>query len=140
MTPPTGTVPLVVDTKFPPLRWTAALRQPVLIIDGHQIPVGWGRTVLSVVPGIHQVQIRVRGSDARMPPITIDTRLGPQTVYYAASWTPFVSGRAGTQPVSSPGAGVRIAVALAPLLIILLCAAGCIVALFAGVLRGAAGH
>jgi hypothetical protein len=129
-------VPLTIETSYPFLRWSLALRSPRVTIDGQPVPVSWGRAVVPVFPGVHTVQINASGFGSPSQ-VAVDTRYGPQTVYYAASWTVWTGGSIGVRPVSSPGGGARIAMAVVPPLVVLVCLFGCLGLLFFGLCGGA---
>jgi hypothetical protein len=127
---------LTIETSYPPTRWPLALGAPRIIIDGQPVlQAKWGRIVVPVALGVHTVQIS-SSSLGTPKQVTVDTRYGPQAVYYAASWMWF-GGSIGSQPVSSPGGGARIAWTVAPTIVVLLCLFGCLAALFFGLCGGA---
>ncbi len=102
MTNPNGSA-IAVTTKFFPLSFIFLLVKPVIEVNGYPVPqAGWGRTVIPVAPGQHQVHVHTPYFlPARVGPADLVVPLGPgQTAeleYRAPAWV-FAKGSLGPPP------------------------------------------
>ncbi len=119
---------IAVTAKFFPLAFFFFFVKPWISIDGYQVPATvWGRNVLPVAPGRHQVHVhtpyflppRVGPADA-----TVDVASG-QTVEleYRSPLVVFLQGALGTPPQKYPGMLFTIII-YAVLALLILCCCG----------------
>jgi hypothetical protein len=114
-TPPEQQLVLVTVVASKPLR----TRSGTLVMyadfgDGLRYQLGAGANPVRIPPGVHHLQLysllAPRWRVARAA-ITVDTRTGPLTVYYATPYTIPGRGRAGFVPKRRPVRSVLIAAA-----------------------------
>lgn len=122
-----GTSAIAVTTRYSWLTFMLALFKPYLAVNGHQVPAGWGRTVVPVPPGQHHVHVHV--------PYLLPPRIGTaETVVpvhpgqvvevdYRAPAIAFLDGAIGPPPQKHRGMPAAIALVVVPL-VLLLCVCG----------------
>jgi hypothetical protein len=96
-------VPLAFDIRSASEWMPSQMRRhaPAATVDGQRVPVYWGRCAVPVFNGEHEVRIWV-GLSGSPATVHVDTRPGPQTVYYAQSVVPGRPGNIGLSPVQNP--------------------------------------
>jgi hypothetical protein len=120
-----GQTAIAVTTKFMWLSWFFFFIKPKLFVNGHEVAAVWGRNVVPVQPGQHQLHVHV--------PYFLPPKVGPadltvpvhpgQTVeleYRAPLWA-FSAGSLGTPPQQYNGMGLTIGIMVAALVVICLC-------------------
>jgi hypothetical protein len=123
--PGAGTGAIALTTKFFPLSFIFLLVKPLVTIDGQQVPqTGWGRAVIPVAPGHHQVHVHTPYFlPSRVGPADVAVPVGPgQTVeleYRAPAWA-FSPGSLGAPPQKYNGMWV-LWVSLGILAVALIC-------------------
>jgi hypothetical protein len=126
--PPPGGSAIALTTKFFPLQFIFFFIKPKVSIDGHELPpASWGRQVIPVPPGQHQVDVYT--------PYFLPPRVGPAAVvvdvppgqsveleYRAPVWA-FSAGSMGAPPQKYNGMAVYWIV-LAVVLVLIICCCG----------------
>jgi hypothetical protein len=122
-----GQAAIALTTKYFPLAFMLGLFKPKVSIDGYEFTGSWGRSVIPVTPGQHNVQVHI--------PYFLPPRLGPadapvmvhpgQTLEleYRAPLIAFISGSLGTPPQKYNGATAMIIIGVITF-ILMLCACG----------------
>lgn len=122
-----GTSAIAVTAKYWWVSFLLGLFKPILTVDGHPVPAGWGRTVVPVQPGTHHVHMHI--------PYLLPSRIGNaetmvpvyegQTVEveYRAPAIAWLDGAIGPPPQKHRGMPAAIVLVLLPLLL-LLCVCG----------------
>jgi len=100
-----------------------ALMKPTAVINGHTVSLEWGTNVIPAPPGVHDIHVHCQYlwkiGKAR---ITVDNTTAPAPpVYYASPWTNFTNGAIGFQPVTNPGVGGLVVLAIIPLALLFVC-------------------
>jgi hypothetical protein len=134
--PPPGQGAIALTLKYSPLSFLLGLFKPFVAVNGHQVPLGWGRSVVPVPPGQHHVHVHV--------PYLLPSRIGsadlPVAVYpgqvveleYRAPMIAFLGGSLGAPPQKYRGMGATIALLVVTLLILLCVCGGVIIAATSG--------
>jgi hypothetical protein len=119
--PPTT---IVIEAKKPPVG--PMIVSPRARINGHVIPLAWGRNEIPAPAGVHQVQIFVPWLwDQGKAEITVDNSYGPAPViHYAMPFTAFHKGAIGHQPMKNPGLLAFVLMFAVPLAVVVLCCGG----------------
>jgi hypothetical protein len=126
--PGQGGSAIAVTTKFFPMSFIFLLVKPVIEVDGYPGPQGrWGRTVLPVAPGQHQVHVHTPYFlPSRVGPADVTVPVAPgQTVeleYRAPAWA-FSAGSLGPPPQKYNGMWV-LWVSLGILALVIICCCG----------------
>ena len=112
---------IVINAKKAPMG--PMLVGPRARINGHLVPLTWGRNEIPAPPGVHQVQIFVPWLwEQGKADITIDNTHGPAPeIHYAMPFTAFNKGAIGHQPVKNPGLIGLLLLLGVPLLLVLVC-------------------
>lgn len=122
--PPTS---LSIITKRPP---TGVFLNPTAVINGQMVPLRWGENVIPAPPGVHHITIYMQWLWKQgVGEITVDnTRAPAPPVYYAMPYTAFHKGAIGFQPQSNPGLVAFLLLIGLPILVLLLCCFGSVLA------------
>lgn len=121
--PPQGMGRVVLETSYMPLAFMLALFKPVITIDGRPGPLGvWGRSVIDLPPGQHQIQIHVNyvwqfGQAVAVVPVGPGQQIG---AFYRAPAVAFGNGAIGPMPQQTPNLPLAIVLMVVPVLIVLL--------------------
>ena len=127
-TPPAQPAPgatLALTAKFFPMAFIFFFVKPAITIDGYQVPGVWGRNVIPVAPGRHQLHVHT--------PYFLPSKVGPadtavdlapgQTVEleYRSPVVVFMGGALGAPPQKYPGLPVLIIIYVVLALLIVCC-------------------
>ena len=123
--PPGGATAIAVTAKFFPLAWFFFFIKPKIFLNGQQVAATWGRTVIPVSPGQHQLNIHVPYFlPSEVGPAAMTVAVAPgQTVeleYRAPMWA-FSPGSLGAPPQQYNGMLPTIAVFLAAFGVLCVC-------------------
>ncbi|GAB2666560.1 hypothetical protein GCM10027271_27440 [Saccharopolyspora gloriosae] len=111
--PPAGMGRVVLDSSYTPLAFMLALFKPGVTINGQPGPPAvWGRTVIDLPPGQHQIEVHVNylwkfGSATAVIPVNAGQQI---EAYYKPPMVAFGAGAIGPVPQSTPN--VRLVVGL----------------------------
>ena len=123
-----GTTAIAVTARYWWMTFIFGLFKPFLAIDGHPVPATWGRTVVPVPPGQHNVHAHV--------PYFLPSRIGnadtivtvqPGQVVeleYAAPAIGWLDGTIGAAPQQHNGKTASIILLVVPLVLLILCVCG----------------
>ncbi|WP_243792799.1 hypothetical protein [Saccharopolyspora gloriosae] len=109
--PPAGMGRVVLDASYAPPAFMLALFKPGVTINGQPGPPAvWGRTVIDLPPGQHQIEVHVNylwkfGSATAVIPVNAGQQL---EAYYKPPMQAFGSGAIGPVPQSTPNIGLTI--------------------------------
>jgi len=125
--PPGGETAIAVTTKFFPLAWFFFFVKPKIFLNGQQVASTWGRTVIPVPPGQHQLNLHVPYFlPSEVGPAAMTVAVAPgQTVeleYRAPVWA-FSPGSLGAPPQQYNGMVPMLVIFAVLLGIICLCCA-----------------
>jgi hypothetical protein len=124
--PAGGQPAIAVTTKFMWLSWFFFFIKPKIFVNGHEVAASWGRNVIPVQPGQHQLHVHV---PYFLPPkvgpadLTVPVQPGQPAVeleYRAPVWA-FSRGSLGPPPQQYNGLIPTIAVTVGVILVICLC-------------------
>ena len=123
-----GQSAIAITLKFFPLAWIFALITPKLFLNGQPVGVRWGRNVLPVAPGQHNLHLHVPYFlPPKVGPADLTVPVAPgQTVeleYRAPVWT-FSRGSLGPPPQKYNGVGITIGIIVASFVFVCLCCVG----------------
>ncbi|MFI5932024.1 hypothetical protein [Actinoplanes sp. NPDC051494] len=122
--PPAGPAgsAIALTAKYAWMTFILGLFKPFLAINGHRVPIGWGRTVVPVPPGQYHVHVHV--------PYLIPSRIGTAEtvvpvypgqvveVEYRAPAIGWLSGSIGPAPQQHRGMAASIALMVGSLLLV----------------------
>jgi hypothetical protein len=123
---------IAVTAKFLPLAFFFYFVKPVVEINGYRVPAVWGRNMIPVPPGRHQVHVHTPYFlPSRVGPadVTVDVAAGQLVeLEYRSPLVVFLGGALGAPPQKYPGM-VAMIVLYAVLALLVVCA--CVVPLLA---------
>lgn len=131
--PSNGQPAIALTTKFMVLAWIFFFIKPKVFVNGHQVPAVWGRNVIPVQPGQHQLHVHVPyflPSKVGPADLTVPIQPGqpPVELEYRAPLWMFSRGSLGPPPQKYNGMGLMLGVMGGLIGIICLCSCISIVA------------
>jgi hypothetical protein len=116
---------LAVTAKFFPMAFFFFFVKPAITVDGYAVPGVWGRNVIPVAPGQHQLHVHTPyflPSKVGPADTTVDVAPG-QTVEleYRSPVVVFLNGALGAPPQKYPGMVVLIVIYIVLALLIVCC-------------------
>ena len=117
---------IAVTTKFLWLSWFFLFIKPKIFVNGHEVAASWGRNVIPMPPGQHQLHVyvpyflppKVGPADLSVP---VQAGAPPVELEYRAPVWAFSRGSLGPPPQQYNGLIPTIAVMVGVILVICLC-------------------